>query len=57
MSRRVRRQVFWILVIVGLMILIKLLSYLIHLSISLILVLALVIFLWILFEAGRSKWL
>ncbi len=57
MSRRFRRQVFWLLVILGLVVLLKLLTYLIHLSISLIIILVAVILIWILFQAGKSKWL
>ncbi len=57
MNRRFRRQIFWLLVIVGVVILLKLLTYLIHLSISLIIILVAVILIWILFQAGKSKWL
>jgi len=57
MSRRSRRLVFWLVAILLLVALFRILAFLIHLSFSLIIIVIAVILIWLLFQAGKSKWL
>ncbi len=57
MSPRFKRWAFWLLVIVGLVILFRVLTYLIHLTFTLVLILIAVVLIWILYQAGKNRWL
>ncbi len=57
MSKRNRRLIFWLGVIVLLVSLFKVLTFLVHLSISLVILVIAAILLWSLYQAAKSKWL
>jgi hypothetical protein len=57
LSRRVRRWIFWLGVIVVLVILVKVLSFLVNLTLQLIGVLIAAVVLFILYQYIKSRWL
>jgi hypothetical protein len=57
LNRSTRRILFWLGVILVLIILFKVLSFLVHLTVSIAGIVVAAILLWILYQAIKAKWL
>jgi hypothetical protein len=56
LSPRIRRTLFWVAAILLLVVLIKVLTFLVHLSVQLIILVVFILLVWAIYQAAKNKW-